>query len=327
MNHLHQPLLDVKNLKKHFPLRKGLLRGVVGHIYAVNGVDFQIAPGESLGVVGESGCGKSTIARCLLRLYTPTEGQMVFKGVHLETADPTALLRIRPKIQMIFQDPYSSLNPRMSLEQIVGEPLRVLPNLSRSERKDRVLDLVQRVGLGLHHLSLYPHEFSGGQRQRIGIARALALRPDLIVCDEPVSALDVSIQAQVINLLEELREEFSLSYLFISHDLGVVEHVSDRIAVMYLGKIVEMATYEEIIRHPCHPYTKGLMSSIPTPGAKKESRWLHVSIQGDVPSPIQLPSGCHFHPRCAERMERCKSEEPPRGEVSRDHQVSCHLVS
>jgi oligopeptide transport system ATP-binding protein len=327
MNPLQSPLLEVKNLKKHFPLRKGLLRRVAGHIHAVNGVTFQIAPGESLGLVGESGCGKSTIARCLLRLYDPTDGQMIFKGMHLEAADSRTLLSIRPKIQMIFQDPYSSLNPRMSLEQIVGEPLRVLPNLSGSERQERILSLIRKVGLGQHHLSLYPHEFSGGQRQRIGIARALALQPDLIVCDEPVSALDVSIQAQVINLLEGLREEFKLSYLFISHDLGVVEHVSDRIAVMYLGKIVEMATYEEIIRHPCHPYTKGLMSSIPIPGVKKQSRWLHVSIQGDVPSPICLPSGCYFHPRCPERMERCVHGEPAWIELSTGHQISCHLFS
>jgi oligopeptide/dipeptide ABC transporter ATP-binding protein len=327
MNPLHHPLLEIKGLKKHFPLRKGFLRGIVGYIHAVNGINFEIASGESLGLVGESGCGKSTIARCILRLYAPTEGQIVFKGVHLETADAGTLLKIRPKIQMIFQDPYSSLNPRMSLEQIVGEPLRLLPNLSGTEKKENILTLVQRVGLGSQHLSLYPHEFSGGQRQRIGIARALALRPDLIVCDEPVSALDVSIQAQVINLLEDLREEFKLSYLFISHDLGVVEHVSDRIAVMYLGKIVELAPYEEIIKYSCHPYTRGLMNSIPIPGAKKESRWLDVSIQGDVPSSIRLPSGCYFHPRCRERMEKCKGEEPPWVEISEQHQVFCHLFA
>ncbi|MCZ6472776.1 MAG: dipeptide ABC transporter ATP-binding protein [SAR324 cluster bacterium] len=317
------PLLEVENLKKHFPIKKGLLARTVGNVYAVDGISFSIAEGETLGLVGESGCGKSTTGKTILRLIEPTAGKIKLNGEDITNISKSEMRPYRRDMQIIFQDPYSSLNPRMSAGSIVGEPLIIHKIASGKEREERVSALFERVGLRPEQMRSYPHEFSGGQRQRIGIARALALNPKLIIGDEPVSALDVSIQAQVINLLMDLQEEFKLSYLFIAHDLAVVEHISHRIAVMYLGKIVEITDKRTLFTNPLHPYTEALLLAvpIPDPSIKRDKRIL----QGDVPSPINPPPGCHFHTRCPYVEDRCKVEEPVLKEVSKGHWVSCHL--
>jgi len=317
------PLLTVTDLKKHFRIRRGLLWGQAGVVRAVDGVSFTLRKGETLGLVGESGCGKSTTGRCILRLLEPTAGKVVFDGLSVFDATREEMRRLRRQMQIIFQDPYSSLNPRMSVEQIVGEGM-VIHRLARgAERRNRIADLLRKVGLSPDQMKRYPHEFSGGQRQRIGIARALAVSPSLIIADEPISALDVSIQAQVLNLLQDLQEEFSLTYLFIAHDLRVVEHISDRVAVMYLGEIVELAESRELYRNPLHPYTQALMSAIPIPDPTTKRE--RIILRGDPPSPLRPPSGCRFHTRCPKRFEPCDRQEPVLREIQRGHWVSCHL--
>ncbi len=320
-------LLHVKDLKVHFPISLGVIgRRKVLYIKAVDGISFDLQTGETLGLVGESGCGKSTTARGVLQLYRPTAGEVWFKGKNLCLERGESLRRMRQSMQMIFQDPFASLDPRMTVKDIIGEPMRVHHQpTTRKERLERVLELMKLVGLNPTDVHRYPHEFSGGQRQRIGIARALAVRPEFIVCDEPVSALDVSIQAQVINLLEDLREQFRLTYLFISHDLSVVKHISHRVAVMYLGIMVELAEKNELFQHPLHPYTQALLSSIPVPDPEVEGRRTSIALEGEIPSPIFPPSGCRFHPRCKRRAKICSEEAPPWREVSSGHYVACHL--
>jgi oligopeptide/dipeptide ABC transporter ATP-binding protein len=317
------PVLEVTDLKKHFPVKKGLLRRTVGYVYAVDGVSFTINEGETLGLVGESGCGKSTAGRAILRLIEPTAGTVKVLGRDIAPLTKKELRPYRQQMQIVFQDPFSSLNPRMTAGEIVGEPFYVHGVANAKERKERVAALFERVGLRAAQMANYPHQFSGGQRQRICIARALALGPKLIVGDEPVSALDVSIQAQVINLLKDLQHERKLSYLFISHNLAVVEHISHRIAVMYLGRIVEQADTRSIFTSPQHPYTEALLSAVPVPdpAVKRQKRVL----QGDVPSPVNPPSGCHFHTRCPYAVARCKVETPLLREIAPGHHVSCHL--
>jgi peptide/nickel transport system ATP-binding protein/oligopeptide transport system ATP-binding protein len=317
-------LLEVSDLKKHFPIYKGVFSKVSGHVYAVDGVSFSIAKGETLGLVGESGCGKSTVGRTLLRLLEPTAGTVRVAGEDITHLEGERLLPYRRRMQMIYQDPYASLNPRMTAGEIVGEPMVVHDVGTPAERREKVASLFDRVGLRPESASRYPHEFSGGQRQRIGIARALALNPDLIVGDEPVSALDVSIQAQIINLLMDLQDEFGLSYLFVAHDLAVVEHISHRVAVMYLGRIVEMTDRKSLFEMPLHPYTEALLSAVPIPKASARGR-KRVILTGDVPSPINPPSGCHFHARCPYAMPRCKVEAPALREVVPGHVAACHL--
>jgi oligopeptide/dipeptide ABC transporter ATP-binding protein len=318
-----RPVLEVERLKKHFPVRKGLLRRTVGHVYAVDDVSFTIGEGETVGLVGESGCGKTTVGRAILRLIEPTAGAIRLEGRDITALGKRELRPYRQAMQIIFQDPFSSLNPRMRAGDIVGEPLKVHGNGSRSERRERVAELFQRVGLRAAQMDNFPHQFSGGQRQRIGVARALALNPKLIIGDEPVSALDVSIQAQVINLLTDLQKELRLSYLFISHNLAVVEHISHRIAVMYLGRIVEYTDKATLFTRPLHPYTEALLAAVPVPDpAIKRAKRV---VQGDVPSPMQPPPGCHFHPRCPYAVARCRSEVPVLREVEPGHQVACHL--
>ena len=319
------PLLKVENLVKHFPIHGGLLGRVVDKVHAVDGVSFELAAGETLGVVGESGCGKSTTGRCILRLIEPTSGEVTFEGKSVTNANKQQLRALARDMQIIFQDPYASLNPRMTVGAIVGEALTIhkLTKTAR-EYEDRIVQLLETVGLSADHLRRFPHEFSGGQRQRIGIARALAVSPKLIVCDEAVSALDVSIQAQVINLLEDLRDQFQLSYVFIAHDLSVVEHISHRVAVMYLGRIVEIAPAKALYIHPLHPYTEALLSAVPIPDPSvKRTR---ISLVGDVPSPIHPPTGCHFHTRCPIAKKGLCDVEKPELKVAGDgHFVACHL--
>ncbi len=317
-------LLQVKNLKMHFPIKKGLLQRQVGSVFAVDGVDFQISKGETLGLVGESGCGKTTVGRCIIGLYKATAGSMVFQNKEVNNQSRNQMVELRRNMQMIFQDPYSSLNPRMRVRDMIGEVLTVHGLVKPKHRAQRISELLDQVGLKPEFAARYPHEFSGGQRQRIGIARALAMGPKMLVADEPVSALDVSVQAQVINLLDRLKQKFNLSMLIISHDLGVVEHVSDRIAVMYLGKIVETASDKNLYNKPHHPYTLALLEAIPQPRSGGRIRRKTRSILGgDVPSPINPPQGCHFHPRCPRVEDQCRRERPPMVEVSQGHMVSC----
>ncbi|NKC13086.1 MAG: dipeptide ABC transporter ATP-binding protein [Gammaproteobacteria bacterium] len=318
-----KPVLEVTGLKKHFPIKKGLLSKISGHVYAVDGVSFSIGQGETLGLVGESGCGKSTVGRTVLRLIEPTEGSIRVDGTDITALNKAALRAYRRQMQIIFQDPFSSLNPRMSAGDIVGELLQVHGIAQGEEKQERVAALFERVGLRRNQMRNFPHQFSGGQRQRIGIARALALNPKLIIGDEAVSALDVSIQAQVINLLQDLQEEYRLSYLFIAHDLAVVEHISQRIAVMYLGRIVEYTDTKTLFTSPQHPYTEALLSAVPIPNP--EMRRKKIILQGDVPSPIKPPPGCHFHTRCPYAEERCKVEEPVLKNLTEGHRVACHL--
>jgi len=317
-------LLQVKDLKKHFPIIKGVFSRVAGQVYAVDGVSFEIGRGETLGLVGESGCGKSTVGRTVLKLLEPTAGSIHVDGTEITDLPPAQMLAYRQRLQMIYQDPYASLNPRMSAGEIVGEPLTIHKVGTPRERQDRVAWLFERVGLRPEAMHSYPHEFSGGQRQRIGIARALALSPELIVGDEPVSALDVSIQAQIINLLMDLQDEFKLSYLFVAHDLAVVEHISHRVAVMYLGRIVETTDKTSLFEMPLHPYTEALLSAVPIPKASARGR-KRVILTGDVPSPINPPPGCHFHARCPYAMARCKVDVPALREVRPGHLAACHL--
>jgi peptide/nickel transport system ATP-binding protein/oligopeptide transport system ATP-binding protein len=317
-------LLEVDNLKKHFPIHTGVFSRVSGYVYAVDGVSFEIRRGETLGLVGESGCGKSTVGRTLLKLLEPTDGAIRMDGADITHLHGEALLPYRRRMQMIYQDPYASLNPRMTAAEIVGEPLTIHQIGTPAERRERVAQLFERVGLRPEAMQNYPHEFSGGQRQRIGIARALALNPDLIVGDEPVSALDVSIQAQIINLLMDLQDELKLSYLFVAHDLAVVEHISHRVAVMYLGRIVEMTDKQSLFEMPLHPYTEALLSAVPIPKSAARGR-KRVILKGDVPSPINPPAGCHFHARCPYAMPRCRTEVPQLREVTPGHLASCHL--
>ncbi|MBA3274800.1 MAG: dipeptide ABC transporter ATP-binding protein [Chloroflexia bacterium] len=321
-----QPLLDVQNLKMHFPLTQGIIfQRKVGAVQAVDGVSFSVKRGETLGLVGESGCGKSTTGRAILQLYKPTDGNVIFNGSDLTTLDGTQMRKMRRHLQMIFQDPYASLNPRMTVGNIVSEPMQIHKLVAKNERTQRVQELLQTVGLNPYFANRYPHEFSGGQRQRIGIARALAANPDFIVCDEPVSALDVSIQAQIVNLLEDLQEQFGLTYLFIAHDLSVVRHISDRVPVMYLGKIVEVADRNELYDTPLHPYTKALLSAVPIPDPVIERQRERIILTGDVPSPINPPSGCRFHTRCPYVMDVCKKVDPIFAEQGSGHFVACHL--
>jgi len=315
-------LVEIKGLKKYFPVKKGLLRRHSAYVKAVDQVDLNIRKGETLGLVGESGCGKSTLGRLILRLEEPTEGTVYFESQNIYQLEKDGLRDLRKDMQIIFQDPYSSLNPRKTVGKIVEEPLVIHGMGSPSEREDRVKKLLEVVGLLPEHIDRYPHEFSGGQRQRIGIARALALNPKLIIADEPVSALDVSIQSQVINLLQDLQQEFHLTYLFISHNLSVVEHISDRVAVMYLGKIVEIAPRETLYRRPFHPYTEALLSALPVPNPKLKRQ--RIILPGDVPSPIEPPRGCHFHPRCLYRTDICQKTYPAMHEEGEGHLVACH---
>lgn len=320
-------LVRVRNLKKHFPIRRGVFRRQVGAIQAVNGISFDIYKGETLGLVGESGCGKSTAGRTILQLYTPTDGEVHWQGTDLTKASKETLRLSRRHMQMIFQDPYASLNPRMTVGNIVGEPLQIQNIGNAAERKERVEELLRIVGLNPYFIKRYPHEFSGGQRQRIGIARALSTNPSFIVADEPISALDVSIQAQVVNLLDDLKQEFGLTYLFIAHDLSMVRYISDRVAVMYLGQIVELGERDEVYDHPLHPYTQALLSAIPVPDPDEEARRQRIILEGDVPNPANPPKACRFHTRCQYASDICREQDPEfrnLGTANQQHMVACH---
>jgi oligopeptide/dipeptide ABC transporter ATP-binding protein len=316
-------LLEVDNLKVHFPIKKGLLSRNVGYVFAVNGISFSVGEGETLGLVGESGCGKTTTGLAVLRLIEPTAGKVTFQGKDVIGMNKSELRLLKRQIQIIFQDPYSSLNPRMTVNQILADPMEIHGVYKGGERQERIAYLLERVGLTPEQGRRYPHEFSGGQRQRIGVARALALNPELIIGDEPVSALDVSIRAQIINLLIDLQKEFKLSYIIIAHDLAVVEHLCDRIAVMYLGKVMELASYSDLYADPKHPYTQALLSAIPVPDPKSNKK--RIILQGDVPSPINPPPGCSFHPRCSYRMEVCDQRGPELKKLNGNHYVACNL--
>jgi oligopeptide transport system ATP-binding protein len=318
------PLLEARHVKKYFPIRRGLLQREVAHVHAVDDVTFAVRPGETLGLVGESGCGKSTLGRTLVRLLEPTDGDVIFQGTSIAHLGTRRLRPLRSEIQMVFQDPYASLNPRKRVGTIVSDPMRIHNLGSRSEQRRRVGEILETVGLSPEHYNRFPHEFSGGQRQRIGIARALALRPKLIIADEPVSALDVSIQSQMLNLLVDLQNDFQLTYIFIAHDLGVVRHVSDRIAVMYLGKIVELSPAEELYSRPIMPYTEALLSAVPIPDPDLSAKRERIVLEGDVPSPINPPSGCRFHPRCRYATDICKQVEPPLVDYGNTHFAACH---
>ena len=318
-------LLEVKNLKKYFPVKAGVFKRTVAHVKAVDDISFAVEEGETLGLVGESGCGKSTTGRTILRLLEATAGEVIFEGKNVMELDKKEMRAIRRDMQIIFQDPYASLNPRMTVADIVGEPLDI-HNLAKNkkERNEKVREILENVGLGEEYMNRYPHEFSGGQRQRIGVARALAVDPKLIIADEPVSALDVSVQAQVVNLLQDLQKEYGLTYLFIAHDLSVVKHISDRVAVMYLGKLVELTDKKELFDNPMHPYTQSLLSAIPEADPKKKKD--RIILEGDVPSPVDPPSGCRFHPRCPKAFEPCPVKEPEFKEYGEGHFAACHLL-
>ena len=321
-----EALLSVENLVMHFPIKRGVFQRTVGHVHAVDDISFKVYKGETLGLVGESGCGKSTTGRSILQLYRPTAGHVFFEERDLTSMKGEDLRATRKRMQMIFQDPYASLNPRMTVEEIVGEPL-IVHNMARGrEVREMVKELLGLVGLNPAYVDRYPHEFSGGQRQRIGVARSLSLSPSLIVCDEPISALDVSIQAQVINLLEDMQEKFNLTYLFIAHDLSVVRHISDRVAVMYLGILVELASRDELYAKPLHPYTQALLSAVPIPDPFVEEKRRRIILTGDVPSPINPPSGCRFRTRCPLAVDICAEKKPEWREVAPEHFVACHLV-
>ena len=319
-----ETLLEVSDLKKHFPIRGGVLGRTVGYVYAVDGVSFKIGKGETMGLVGESGCGKTTVGRCILRLIEPTAGEIRFEGLDISKIDDKQMAKLRPKMQIVFQDPYASLNPRMTIKDIVGEPMLVNGIARGLELRRRVLELLLMVGLAEDHMNRFPHEFSGGQRQRIGVARALSLNPEFVVLDEPTSSLDVSVQAQTLNMLQDLQRKLDLTYLFISHNLSVIKHMSERIAVMYLGKIVEIASKAELFRTQLHPYTQALFAAIPIPDPEISRE--RIVLGGDVPSPVNPPSGCRFHPRCPKMIPVCKEQEPQLIEVTKHHYVACHLA-
>ena len=322
-----EPLIRVQNLKKHFPITAGVFRRQVGTVKAVDGISFDLLPKETLGLVGESGCGKTTAGRTVLNLYTATEGKVYFGQTEVTALGVNQLRLMRQKMQMIFQDPQDSLNPRMTVGSIISEPLMEHTKASGSQRTERVEELLQAVGLNAKYMNRYPHEFSGGQRQRIGVARALALNPEFIICDEPIAALDVSIQAQVVNLLEDLQEKFGLTYLFISHDLGMIRHIARRVAVMYLGHIVEIATSQDLYRRPQHPYTQALLSAVPTHDPVREQTRERIILTGDVPSPADPPSGCPFRTRCPSAESKCAEEVPKLRQIGTGHRVACHLVA
>ncbi len=322
-----EPLIRVQNLKKHFPITAGVFRRQVGTVKAVDGISFDLLPKETLGLVGESGCGKTTAGRTVLNLYTATEGKVYFGQTEVTALGVNQLRLMRQKMQMIFQDPQDSLNPRMTVGSIISEPLMEHTKASGSQRTERVEELLQAVGLNAKYMNRYPHEFSGGQRQRIGVARALALNPEFIICDEPIAALDVSIQAQVVNLLEDLQEKLGLTYLFISHDLGMIRHIARRVAVMYLGHIVEIATSQDLYRRPQHPYTQALLSAVPTHDPVREQTRERIILTGDVPSPADPPSGCPFRTRCPSAESKCAEEVPELRQIGTGHRVACHLVA